>query len=259
MAYQIAFDLYENATQQFLTSVIDKLRIAIPLITPDADEDNETKNTVSLHFYFWAAFSLSVNFLKARGVYWGRGAGGAHTPSPGQMGCRGGAIFVRDIMKYTLWWLYVIQYLSIMFNIFITANCFSPLGVWSCVYYEKFFLCFQGQVTDMTKTYTTQVLDEYPPSRGGRAPLLYQIMLDPYLLKTRKFNLVLQIRHFRWLQWMSLDAWSSITQSLLVGKSHATICSLREAVIDLFNNSAAILNFEHIAMHCGLSRVILLF
>ena len=29
--------------------------------------------------------------------------------------------------------------------------------------------------------------------------------------------------------------------------------------IDLFNNSAAILNFEHIAMHCGLSRVILLF
>ncbi|CAB4003994.1 26S proteasome non-ATPase regulatory subunit 1, partial [Paramuricea clavata] len=43
MAYQIAFDLYENATQQFLTSVIDKLRIAIPLIT-DTNEDNETKN-----------------------------------------------------------------------------------------------------------------------------------------------------------------------------------------------------------------------
>ena len=29
--------------------------------------------------------------------------------------------------------------------------------------------------------------------------------------------------------------------------------------IEFFNNSAAILNFEHIAMHCGLSRVILLF
>jgi hypothetical protein len=46
MAYQIAFDLYENATQKFLTSVIDKLRIAIPLIT-DTNEDNETKNKVS--------------------------------------------------------------------------------------------------------------------------------------------------------------------------------------------------------------------
>ncbi len=46
MAYQIAFDLYENATQQFLTSVIDKLRIAIPLIT-DTSEDNEIKNKVS--------------------------------------------------------------------------------------------------------------------------------------------------------------------------------------------------------------------
>ena len=30
-------------------------------------------------------------------------------------------------------------------------------------------------------------------------------------------------------------------------------------VIEFFNNSDAILNFEHIAMHCGLSRVILLF
>ena len=36
------------------------------------------------------------------------GCGGAHTPSPGQVGCRGGAILnikqenMRDIMKYTL-------------------------------------------------------------------------------------------------------------------------------------------------------------
>ena len=40
------------------------------------------------------------------------------------------------------------------------------------------------------------------------------------------------------------------------------ICNLIKGhpkIIDLFNNSAAILNFEHIAMHCGLSRVILLF
>ena len=29
--------------------------------------------------------------------------------------------------------------------------------------------------------------------------------------------------------------------------------------IEFFNNSDAILNFEHIAMHCGLSRVILPF
>lgn len=52
MAYQIAFDLYENATQQFLTSVIDKLRIAIPLIT-DSNEDSETKNKVSLCNKIW--------------------------------------------------------------------------------------------------------------------------------------------------------------------------------------------------------------
>ena len=44
MAYQIAFDLYENATQQFLSSVNEKLRIAIPMIT-DAGEDQE-KNKV---------------------------------------------------------------------------------------------------------------------------------------------------------------------------------------------------------------------
>ena len=31
------------------------------------------------------------------------------------------------------------------------------------------------------------------------------------------------------------------------------------ASIEFFNNSDAILNFENIAMHCGLSRVILLF
>ena len=29
--------------------------------------------------------------------------------------------------------------------------------------------------------------------------------------------------------------------------------------IEFFNNNDAILNFEHIAMHCGLSRVIQLF
>ena len=42
-------------------------------------------------------------------IYWGGGGAGVHTsPSPGQVGCRGGAIFMikqknmRDIMKYTL-------------------------------------------------------------------------------------------------------------------------------------------------------------
>ena len=35
--------------------------------------------------------------------------------------------------------------------------------------------------------------------------------------------------------------------------------SLAGVLIEFFNNSDAILNFEHIAMHCGLSRVILLF
>ena len=42
MAYQIAFDLYENATQQFLSSVIRKLRTAIPLITASSGEDATT-------------------------------------------------------------------------------------------------------------------------------------------------------------------------------------------------------------------------
>ena len=36
-------------------------------------------------------------------------------------------------------------------------------------------------------------------------------------------------------------------------------CMVKVHSIEFFNNSAAILNFEHIAMHCGLSRVILLF
>ena len=31
------------------------------------------------------------------------------------------------------------------------------------------------------------------------------------------------------------------------------------SLIEFFNNSDAILNFGHIAMHCGLSRVIQLF
>ena len=30
-------------------------------------------------------------------------------------------------------------------------------------------------------------------------------------------------------------------------------------LVEFFNNSDAILNFEHIAMHCGLSRAIQLF
>ena len=40
-----------------------------------------------------------------------------------------------------------------------------------------------------------------------------------------------------------------IRQLKLHGKALRTI-------IDLFNNNDAILNFEHIAVHCGLSRVI---
>ena len=57
-----------------------------------------------------------------------------------------------------------------MFDIFITANCFSPLDVWSFIYHEKLLLYFEEQVTHMTKKNTTQVLDEYPPTRAGRAP-----------------------------------------------------------------------------------------
>ena len=32
-----------------------------------------------------------------------------------------------------------------MFDIFITANCFSLLDVWSCVYYKKILLYFKGR------------------------------------------------------------------------------------------------------------------
>ena len=33
-------------------------------------------------------------------------------------------------------------------------------------------LYFEGQVAHMTKTNTTQVIDEYPPTRAGKAPPL---------------------------------------------------------------------------------------
>ena len=69
MAYQIAFDLYENATQQFLTSVIDKLRIAIPLITPDASEDNETKNTVRALLIERSVISCHFNTTMAPAIF----------------------------------------------------------------------------------------------------------------------------------------------------------------------------------------------
>ena len=38
------------------------------------------------------------------------------------------------------------------------------------IYHEKLLLYFEGQVTHMAKTNTTEVLDEYPPTRAGRAP-----------------------------------------------------------------------------------------
>ena len=47
-----------------------------------------------------------------------------------------------------------------MYDIFVTANCFSPLDVWSCIYHEKLLLYFEGQVTHMTKTNPIQVFDE---------------------------------------------------------------------------------------------------
>ena len=53
-----------------------------------------------------------------------------------------------------------------MFDIFITANCFNPLDVRSCIYHEG---RFEGRMAHMTKTKTTKVLNEYPPTRAGRA------------------------------------------------------------------------------------------
>ena len=57
------------------------------------------------------------------------GARGCTPPSPGQMGCRGCAMIKHSIMHFMIKQKNMIQYLSIMFDIFITADCFSPLDV----------------------------------------------------------------------------------------------------------------------------------
>ena len=48
----------------------------------------------------------------------------------------------------------------------------------------------------------------------------------------------------------------NFTQSLADPCVYTRYSSTNECTIDLFNNNDAILNFEHIAVHCGLSRVI---
>ena len=74
MAYQIAFDLYENATQQFLTSVVDKLKSAIPLIS-DTSEDNESNNQVSYFVYQCQLLLFSIHVIQWRTIHeiWGTG------------------------------------------------------------------------------------------------------------------------------------------------------------------------------------------
>ena len=48
MAYQIAFDLYEGATQQFLSSVTSALRATVPFVssneTASSDATSEGKS-----------------------------------------------------------------------------------------------------------------------------------------------------------------------------------------------------------------------
>ena len=62
--------------------------------------------------------------------------GGGYTPppSPGQMGAGPeGVIFMMRQKN-------MIKCLTIMFDIFITADCFSPLDVQSCIYHYSCFL-----------------------------------------------------------------------------------------------------------------------
>lgn len=44
MAYQIAFDLYESATQQFLTRIIESLYLTAPHLKPPTPEDDAQKD-----------------------------------------------------------------------------------------------------------------------------------------------------------------------------------------------------------------------
>lgn len=51
MAYQIAFDLYDSATQQFLQRVTNALRSTVPLPEPDkasSKTDDEKKERLVL-------------------------------------------------------------------------------------------------------------------------------------------------------------------------------------------------------------------
>ena len=60
-----------------------------------------------------------------------------YTPQPWPDGVQGGCYFHNKADKYgrhneihvVMIILYVIPYMSIMFDIFVTANCFSPLDV----------------------------------------------------------------------------------------------------------------------------------
>ena len=52
---------------------------------------------------------------------------------------------------------------------------------------------------------------------------------------------------------------SKVLTVILFAEDTNVFYSHNDSSIEFFNNSDAILNFEHIAMHCGLSRVIQLF
>jgi hypothetical protein len=44
MAYQVAFDLYENATQQFLSIVSGALQASVPFVSGVSTENKVEKN-----------------------------------------------------------------------------------------------------------------------------------------------------------------------------------------------------------------------
>ena len=45
MAYQIAFDLYEGATQQFLSGIISALKSSVPFVTGKTQTENSEAKT----------------------------------------------------------------------------------------------------------------------------------------------------------------------------------------------------------------------
>lgn len=63
MAYQIAFDLYESATQQYLSRVLQALRATAPIPKPDDDTEKDTEKAASESMETDAPVTATVKVL----------------------------------------------------------------------------------------------------------------------------------------------------------------------------------------------------